>query len=131
MIQLNNINLQINSVAMLSKLNSNMPITFAQEDENAIVHYDDNLRQDIFYSDLSEENKTVWNNYINMCLNKTSITKEELGQIINQYDIERIIVNTINILVDSNKQFIIEFNELSTDELLILTNFNEMIKTLL
>lgn len=128
MITLKNINIQVNSAAMFAKLNSN--IVF-KEDENAIVHYDDNLRKDVFYSDLTEENKTVWDSYIDMCLNKVSITKDNLGQVINQYDDERIIINTIDILIDSSKQFIIEFNELSIDEQLILTNFNEMIKTLL
>ena len=131
MIQLNNINLQINAVAMLSKLNSNMPITFSEEGENAIVHYDDNLRKDIFYSDLTEENKIIWDSYTDMCINKVGISKDNLGQIINQYDIERIIINTIDILVDSSKQFIVYFNELTSDQLLILNNFNDMIKTLL
>lgn len=131
MIQLNNINLQINSTAMLSKLNSNMPMFFSEEDENAIVNYDDNLRKDIFYSDLTEKNKIIWDSYIDMCINKVGISKDNLGQIINQYDIERIIINTIDIMVDSSKQFIVYFNELTSGQLLILNNFNEMIKTLL
>jgi len=131
MIQLNNINLQINATAMLSKLNSNMPMFFSEEDENAIVNYDDNLRKDIFYSDLTEKNKIIWDSYIDMCINKVGISKDNLGQIINQYDIERIIINTIDIMVDSSKQFIVYFNELTSGQLLILNNFNEMIKTLL
>lgn len=125
MIQLKNINIQVNSAAMLAKLNSNIVI---KEDENAIVIYDDNLRKDVFYSDLTEENKIIWDSYINMCLNKVSITKDNLGQIINQYDSERIIINTIDILIDSSSQYIIEFNDLSSDELLNLNNYNEMIK---
>ena len=128
MITLRSINIQVNSASMLAKLNSN--IVF-KEEENAIVIYDDNLRKDIFYSSLIEENKIIWDNYIDMCLNKVNITKDNLGQIINQYDTERIIINTIDILVDSSKQFIVYFNELTNEEMLSLNNFKEMIKTLL
>lgn len=128
MIQLKNINIQINTMAMLSKINGNMSLNIAEESENAIVIYDKNLRKDVFYSDLTEENIIIWNNYIDMCLNKVNITKDNLGQIINQYDAERIIINTIDILVDSSKQFIVYFNELTSSELLILNNFDSLIK---
>jgi K+/H+ antiporter YhaU regulatory subunit KhtT len=63
-----------------------------------------------------------------MCINKVGISKDNLGQIINQYDIERIIINTIDILVDSSKQFIVYLNELTNEEMLSLNNFKEMIK---
>ena len=116
---------------MLSKINSNIPLDLSGEDENAIVIYDDNLRKDIFYSELSSEDKIIWDSYIEMCINKVSISKDNLGQIINQYDIERIIVNTVDILIDPTKQFLIYFNELTNDQLTILNNFDEMIKTLL
>lgn len=127
MITLRSINIQVNSAAMLTKLNSN--IVF-KEEENAIVIYDDNLRKDIFYSELTQENKTIWDSYINMCINKVGILKDNLGQIINQYDTERIIINTIDILVDSSKQFIVYFNELTNEEMLSLNNFKEMIKSI-
>lgn len=126
---LKNINIQINTMAMLSKINGN--ITLNSEEENAIIIYDDNLRKDIFYSELTSENKTIWNNYINLCLNKVDILKDYLGQILNQYDDNRIIINTIDILIDSSKQFIINNDELNSTELTIFNSFNEMIKSLL
>jgi hypothetical protein len=125
MITLKSINIQVNSSAMLAKLNNN--IVF-KEEENAIVIYDDNSRKDVLYPELAQENKTIWISYIDMCINKVGISKDNLGQIINQYDIERIIINTIDILIDSSKQFIIYFNELSSEELVTLNSFNEMIK---
>jgi hypothetical protein len=125
MITLKSINIQVNSSEMLAKLNSN--IVF-KEEENAIVIYDDNSRKDVFYPELTQKNKTIWDSYIDMCINKVGISKDNLGQIINQYDIERIIINTIDILVDSSKQFIVYLNELTNEEMLSLNNFKEMIK---
>jgi hypothetical protein len=128
MITLKSINIQVNSSEMLAKLNSN--IVF-KEEENAIVIYDDNSRKDVLYPELTQENKTIWISYIDMCINKVGISKDNLGQIINQYDAGRIIINTIDILVDSSKQFIVYFNELTNEELLSSNNFKEMIKSLL
>ena len=141
--EINTINLQINNSLTLGSVQNfvdNSQFTFdvnaalnniEKEEENAIVHYDTIERSDIFFSNLSDENKVIWNNFTNMCVNKVKITKDVLSQIIIQYEEGRLLINAENVLFNNNNQYIVYFSELTKSQKLIFDNYTNMITNII
>jgi hypothetical protein len=109
-----------------SELNSIIP-----DEENAIVLYNLNDRKDIFYSKLSSDDKVIWTQFVEMLIVKSGISRDILAQIIIQYEESRFLINYENVLIDNTKQSIIDFSELSGDELLLFDNYTNMITNLI
>jgi hypothetical protein len=141
--EINTINIQINSFLALGSVQNfvdNSQFTFdvsaelnniKAEEENAIVHYDTIERSDIFFSNLSDENKVIWDDFIQMCVNKVKITKDVLSQIIIQNEEQRLLINTENVFVNNNNQYMVYFSELNKSQKLIFDNYINMITNLI
>jgi hypothetical protein len=141
--EINTINLQINNSLTLGSVQNfvdNSQFTFdvnaalnniEKEEENAIVHYDTIERSDIFFSSLSDENKVIWDNFTNMCVNKVKITKDVLSQIIIQYEEGRLLINAENVFIDNNNQYMVYFSELTKSQKLIFDNYTNMITNII
>jgi hypothetical protein len=141
--EINTINIQINSFLALGSVQNfvdNSQFTFdvstelsniKKEEENAIVHFDTIERSDVFYSNLSDENKKIWDGFIQMCVNKVKITKDVLSQIIIQNEEERILINAENVFIDNNNQYIVYFSELNKSQKLIFDNYINMITNII
>lgn len=141
--EINTINIQINSFLALGSVQNfvdNSQFTFdvsaelgniKKEEENAIVHFDTIERSDIFYSNLSDENKKIWDGFTNMCVNKVKITKDVLSQIIIQYEEGRLLINAENVFIDNNNQYMVFFSELTKSQKLIFDNYINMITNLI
>lgn len=140
---INTINLQINNSLTLSSVQNfvdNSKFTFdvsaelnniKAEEENAIVHYDITERSDVFYSALSDEDKAIWDGFIQMCITKVGITKDVLSQIVIQYDETRLLINADNIFFNNNNQYIVFFSELDNSETLIFNEYTNMITNII
>ena len=141
--EINTINLQINNSLTLrsvQKFVDNSKFTFdvsaelnniKAEEENAIVHYDITERSDVFYNTLSDEDKIVWDSFIQMCIIKVGITKDILSQIVIQYDESRLLINADNVLFNNNNQYIVFFSELDDSETLIFDEYTNMINNII
>ena len=140
---INTINLQINNSLTLGSVQNfvdNSKFTFdvsaelnniKAEEENAIVHYDITERSDVFYSALSDEDKVIWDSFIQMCITKVGITKDVLSQIVIQYDETRLLINADNVLFNNNNQYIVFFSELDNSETLIFNEYTNMITNII
>ena len=141
--EINTINLQINNSLTLRGVQNfvdNSKFTFdvsaelnniKAEEENAIVHYDTSERSDVFYNTLSDEDKIVWDSFIQMCIIKVGITKDILSQIVIQYDESRLLINADNVLFNNNNQYIVFFSELDDSETLIFDEYTNMINNII
>jgi hypothetical protein len=141
--EINTINLQINNSLTLRGVQNfvdNSQFTFdvraelnniKAEEENAIVHYDTSERSDVFYNTLSDEDKKVWDSFIQMCIIKVGITKDILSQIVIQYDETRLLINADNVLFNNNNQYIVFFSELDDNETPIFDEYTNMINNII
>ena len=140
---INTINLQINNSLTLGSVQNfvdNSKFTFdvsaelnniKAEEENAIVKYDITERSDVFYSALSDEDKVIWDSFIQMCITKVGITKDVLAQIVIQYDETRLLINSGNVLFSNDSQYIVFFSELDNSETLIFNEYTNMITNII